>query len=307
MPVSQPRHAASRPRALLVAVPIGLLFTAASCLGVLSSTPKHDSSAPPVPAAAAQLPSVDLGQKIAADPCAEDAVTKALADGDDAGIVAAFGGGEAFRDAVSAGNAPCVSLANPKRIWVVVNKARPLAPSDYAPASLQQNTLQTTTPSGRMRPEVAEALSRLAAEAKADGAGVIGVNNGYRSYGLQQTTYASHVDAHGQKAADAGSARPGHSEHQTGLAVDVIACGDEGCSGLDAFGATPQGRWVAKNAWRFGFVVRYEEGQTRSTGYLAEPWHLRYIGEDLAAAYHEGGYQCLEEFFSLPHAPDYTG
>lgn len=307
MPVSQPRHAASHSRTLLVAVPIGLLFTAAASLGVLASTPKIHSSTPPLPAAAAQLPSVDVGQKVAADPCADADVEVALASADESSIVAAFGGGEAFRDAVAAGNAPCVSLSNPTRSWVVVNKARPLAPSDYAPAALQQNTLRTTTPSGRMRPEVADALSALAAQAQVAGVGVIGVNNGYRSYGLQQETYAAHVDANGQEQADAGSARPGHSEHQTGLAVDVVACGEAGCSSLDAFGGTPQGQWVAENAWRYGFVVRYEDGQTRSTGYLAEPWHLRYIGPELAATYNEGGYHCLEEFFALPHAPDYTG
>ena len=307
MPVSQPRHAASRSRTLLVAVPIGLLFTAVSALGVLASASKVASTSPPLPAAAAQLPSVDLEQQTAADPCADDTVKTALAGGDDAAIVRAFGGGEAFRAAVGAGNAPCVSLGNPKRVWVIVNKARPLAPTDYAPASLTLNSLQTTTPSGRMRPEVAEALAAMAAQAQADGAGDIGVNNGYRSYGLQQSTYAAHVDEHGQAKADAGSARPGHSEHQTGLAVDVVACGVAGCGGLDDFGGTPQGKWVAENAWRFGFIVRYEEGQTRSTGYLAEPWHLRYIGPELAAAYHEGGYHCLEEFFSLPHAPDYPG
>lgn len=292
---------------LLVAVPIGLLFTAAASLGVLASTPKIDSSAPPLPAAAAQLPSIDVEQQIAADPCADAEVVAAVADGDDEAIVRAFGGGEEFRAAVAAGNAPCVSLANPKRVWVVVNKARPLAPTDYAPASLAQNTLQTTSPSGRMRPEVVEALADMAAQAEADGVGAIGVNNGYRSYGLQQATYAAHVDEHGQEKADAGSARPGHSEHQTGLAVDVVACGDDGCTGLDAFGATPQGTWVAENAWRYGFIVRYEDGQTRTTGYLAEPWHLRYIGPELAEAYRAGGFHCLEQFFSLPHAPDYTG
>lgn len=307
MSVSQPRHAASRSRTLLVAVPIGLLFTAAASFSVLVSVPKSDVSGPPLPAAAAQLPSVDLEQAVAADPCAEDAVEAALTGGDDAEIVQAFGGGEAFREAVATGNAPCVSLSNPKRTWVVVNKLRPLAPTDYAPASLVQNVLQTTTPSGRMRPEVSTALADMATQAEADGAGVIGVNNGFRSYGLQQSTYAAHVDASGQEKADAGSARPGHSEHQTGLAVDVVACGADGCGGLDEFGGTPQGEWVAKNAWRFGFIVRYEDGQTGSTGYLAEPWHLRYLGPELAAAYHDGGYLCLEEFFSLPHAPDYRG
>lgn len=306
MPVSQPRHAASRSRVRHVAIPTGLLFTAALILGVIAAVPKIDLAAPPVPAVVNFLPPVGVEQRIAADPCADDLVTEALASGDDDDVVRAFGGGEAFRSAVVAGNAPCVSLASPRRLWVVVNKVRPLAPSDFEPTALVANSLQTTSPSGEMRPEVADALAAMAAQLASDGAGALGVNNGYRSYGLQHATYAAHVDANGQEHADAGSARPGFSEHQTGLAVDVVACGVAGCSGLDAFGGTPQGRWVARNAWRFGFIVRYEEGQTSTTGYLAEPWHLRYIGPELAAAYHNGGFHCLEQFFSLPQAPDYA-
>ena len=100
-----------------------------------------------------------------------------------------------------------------------------------------------------------------------------------------------------------------HRSARLGVTLFIGACltAVAGCSSLDAFGGTPQGQWVAENAWRYGFVVRYEDGQTRSTGYLAEPWHLRYIGPELAATYNEGGYHCLEEFFALPHAPDYTG
>jgi hypothetical protein len=69
---------------------------------------------------------------------------------------------------------------------------------------------------------------------------------------------------------------------------------------------TAQGAWVAANAWRFGFIVRYEDGQTAITGYEAEPWHLRYIGPELAQVYHDGGFHTLEDFFGLPAAPGYV-
>ena len=83
-----------------------------------------------------------------------------------------------------------------------------------------------------------------------------------------------------------------------------MAC-DAGCGGLDGFGATRQSEWVAAHAWEYGFIVRYEQVGTPVTGYAPEPWHLRYVGTELAAAYHEGGFHTLEEFFGLPAAPDY--
>ena len=76
---------------------------------------------------------------------------------------------------------------------------------------------------------------------------------------------------------------------------------------MGAFGGTPQQAWVAAHSWEYGWIVRYVEGRTEVTGYSPEPWHLRYIGRELAAAYHEGGWQTLEEFFGLPAAPDYPG
>ncbi|UWF77699.1 MULTISPECIES: M15 family metallopeptidase [Microbacterium] len=304
MPVTQPRHAASRPAALSVAVPLGLLFTAAASLGALAAAPVAEPVTPPVPAAALRLPAPDVAQQPVADPCGDAGVQAALASGDDEAAIAAFGGGEAFRAAVTTGNAPCISLSDPARLWVVVNKGRPLSPVDFVPASLQPYQVRSTSPSDDVRPEVAQALAAMAAASQGAGAGVLGANNGYRSYGLQQSTYADYVRDLGQQEADAGSARPGHSEHQTGLAVDLVAC-DDGCGGLDDFGGTAQGRWVAEHAWEFGFIVRYESGATGTTGYAPEPWHLRYIGPQLAAAYHHGGYRSLEDFFGLPPAPDY--
>ncbi|MCT1479415.1 M15 family metallopeptidase [Microbacterium sp. p3-SID336] len=302
------QHAAPRSPIRGPALPVGLAVAALGMLFSIASTPVPSSSAAdalPEPVAVAQVPAVQLDAAEAADPCADPAVQQAIADGDDAATIAGFGGGAAFREAVVAGNAPCISLTDPARVWVVVNKSLPLDPSDYEPPALDAVPLQMTTLSGRVRPDVAAAVGAMAEAASAAGIGRIGANNGYRSYGLQVSTYDSHVRDQGQDRADAGSARPGYSEHQTGLALDVVAC-DAGCGGLDSFGGTGQGQWVAEHAWEYGFIVRYEESGTAVTGYGAEPWHLRYVGADLARAYHEGGFHTLEAFFGLPAAPDYA-
>ncbi|WP_407358656.1 M15 family metallopeptidase [Microbacterium sp. LTA6] len=302
----QPQHAESRSPIHGPALPIGLAITALGVLLSLAGASDASTSAAvqPEPLAVLEVPAVDVGATPAVDPCADAAVQQALAAGDDAATVAGFGGGESFRAAVVAGNAPCIALDDPAHSWVVVNKARPLVPMDYAPPVLAPLPMQTTTSANQVRPEVAAAAGELAQAADAAGVGQLGANNGYRSYGLQVATYESYVEDLGQAEADAGSARPGHSEHQTGLALDVVACGG-GCGGIDGFGGTPQSDWVAAHGWEHGFIVRYETVGTGVTGYEPEPWHIRYIGVDLAAAYHDGGFHTLEEFFGLPAAPDY--
>ncbi|WP_243229115.1 M15 family metallopeptidase [Microbacterium sp. CIAB417] len=300
-----PRHAAPRPRTLAIALPIGVAVTAIGALWALADVPAPAPVEQPVPAVALHLPPVDVEATVAVDPCAEAAVQDAVASGDDAATIAAFGGGEAFRAAVAAGNAPCISLTDPDRIWVVVNKARPLD-ADFTPTGLVDTALQTTTTAGSMRAEATEAIDALAGALSDAGAGRLGMNNGYRSYGMQQNTYRQHVAATGQNAADEVSARPGYSEHQTGLALDVVSCGN-GCGGIHDFGGTRESDWVSEHAWEYGYIVRYLDGETSVTGYSPEPWHLRYIGPELAAAYHAGGYTTLEEFFGLPAAPDYAG
>ncbi|WP_067196679.1 M15 family metallopeptidase [Microbacterium sp. XT11] len=301
----QPQHAPPRSPLRGPALPIGLAVTAIGVLMSLVSLPSApaDARVPPEPRVVQAVPPVDVAATTAADPCAEQVVRDAIAAADDAATIAAFGGAESFRAAVAAGNAPCIALDDPSHVWVVVNKARPLNPVDFAPQSLAPAPVRVTTGSGQARADVAAALGAMAAAAAADGVGQIGANNGYRSYDLQVRTYAGHVRSEGQANADAASARAGHSEHQTGLALDLVACAP--CGGIDAFGATAQGAWVAEHAWEYGFIVRYEAGATGVTGYKPEPWHVRYIGPELAAAYHHGGFHTLEEFFGLPAAPDY--
>ena len=301
-----PRHASRPRRALSVALPIGLAVTALGAMWALSDVPAPVAAVtPPAPAAAAQLPGVLVAAAPVADPCAEGDVSDALAARDDEAVVAAFGGGAAFRDAVISGNAPCVSLTDPLRSWVVVNKTNGLEPTDYVPEGLVESPIRQTTTSRMIDQDAAAALGAMAADLEGAGAGVLGMNNAYRSYRLQVSNYTGLVSTEGQRTADLGSARPGFSEHQTGFAVDVVAC-TGGCGEIAAFGGTPESDWVAAHAWEYGFVVRYESGATGTTGYEPEPWHLRYIGPALAEAYHEGGYHTLEEFFGLPAAPDYA-
>lgn len=306
-PPAQPQHAARPSRVLSAAMPVGVAVTALGVLWASLSAPMPEAAPTlPIPQAVMQLPALDVSVTEAADPCADPAVQTALAAGDDAGAVAGFGGGEAFRAAVVAGNAPCIALDDPHRTWVVVNKARPLTPVDFVPDELVDIPVRVTTASDRARPEVAAAIGELAQAVRASGAGQIGANNGYRSHRLQRTTYSSSVRSRGQEYADASSAKPGYSEHQTGLSLDVVACSSS-CRSIQSFGGTAQSDWVAEHAWEHGFIVRYETDATPVTGFKAEPWHLRYIGVELAAAYRQDGFHTLEEFFGLPAAPDYVG
>ncbi len=199
------------------------------------------------------------------------------------------------------------SLTDPTSIWVVVNKQRPLDPKNYVPADLVSPNVALRLPASnssmKMRTEAAHALEAMFTAAKQAGV-PLRVSSAYRSYVYQVSLYSGYVQKEGQVAADAESARPGFSEHQTGLAVDVGnlngACEVEQC-----FGDSAAGKWVAANAYRYGFIVRYPQELTDVTGYEYEPWHLRYIGVDLATEMRSKGVQTLEEFFDLGSAPDY--
>lgn len=263
-----------------------------------ASTPAPPSSAPTgTPTPMPETPEAEPAL------CETDAVTAALENGSDRDVIAAFGGAEPFRAAIADGAAPCVDLHEAGRLWVVANKRHPLDPIDYWPTPQARPQDTRIVAGGWLLDDTAAALDELSADVRA-AAGTIGVSSGFRPYDFQVDTYNRYVSMRGKAAADLRSARPGHSEHQTGLAVDVVAC-DSGCGDHDGFGGTPQSDWIAENAWRYGFIVRYEEGRTATTGYSAEPWHLRFIGRELAAAYADGGFHTLEEFFGLEPAPDY--
>jgi len=188
-----------------------------------------------------------------------------------------------------------LSIDDAASLWVVANKTRPLNPKNYAPALTALNL----PGGGEMRPEAAAALRQMFADYQAQSGAQLKVVSAYRSYNTQVATYNGWVSRLGQAQADRQSARPGTSEHQTGLAVDINTGSDQG------FGATPAGTWLATNSYKYGFIVRYPDGLEPITGYEYEPWHFRYIGVDLATEMHTTGVQTLEQFFGLPAAPDY--
>lgn len=115
----------------------------------------------------------------------------------------------------------------------------------------------------------------------------------------------AHRGGDGARTHDRRGQEQGGRLNQTGWAMDVVACTSSYYSGIDHFGGSAQGRWTVKNAHRFGFVVRYEPGRTRVTGYASEPWHLRYVGVPLASDYKKGGFHTLEEYLAYPPAPSY--
>lgn len=137
-----------------------------------------------------------------------------------------------------------------------------------------------------MRDDAAAALEEMFAAAKADGIH-LSIVSGYRSYSKQSSIYSRKKASQGQEEADRVSARPGTSEHQLGLAMDVAR---KGSSQLNTrFGTTKEGMWVSANAHRFGFIVRYLEDYEDVTGYMYEPWHVRYVGVDHAEKLYECG------------------
>lgn len=145
----------------------------------------------------------------------------------------------------------------------------------------------------QLREEASEQLSIMFDEALSDGIELI-ARSGYRSYNTQEELYTNYVNANGQEAADRFSARPGTSEHQTGLAMDITSESVD-LQLVESFEDVPEGEWLAENAHRFGFHLRYPEGKENITGYQFEPWHYRYFGEDLATHLYENGLT-YEEF-----------
>ena len=199
---------------------------------------------------------------------------------------------------------PCRSLTRPDSLWALPNKQRRLDPVSYAPKGLVRPDVATVN-GHALRPEAAQALESMLSAARTEGAGRMALLSGYRSYATQVVVRRQEVALKGEVAADRTVAPPGFSEHQLGLGVDLTPLGDAACEDYRCIGSTPQGRWLAANATRFGFVLRYESGRTSTTGYSPEPWHFRYVGTALARDYAAGGFHTLEDYFGLAPAPSY--
>jgi len=191
-------------------------------------------------------------------------------------------------------------IQNPKNIMVMVNKQYSL-PDGYAPDDLvRPNVLfsfgDQDIEKSYMRKEAAEALEAMFTDAKNNGTHLFAVS-GYRSYDRQVSVFNAEVNKYGEEKALAAVAIPGSSEHQTGLSMD-LSSESANFELSEAFGETAEGKWIAQNAHRFGFILRYPKGKEAITGYKYEPWHFRYVGKKAAKVIFEKDLT-LEEYFKI--------
>ncbi|MBU0278237.1 MULTISPECIES: M15 family metallopeptidase [unclassified Gemella] len=148
-------------------------------------------------------------------------------------------------------------------------------------------------------PKAREQVNKIIREAQSLGLNVSNQTSGFRSYETQKNLYNNYVAVHGKKEADTFSARPGYSEHQSGLAFDLIDREGQLLGAEDTRKTSKQAaKWLADNAHRFGFIIRYKDEFTNSTGYMAEAWHIRYVGEAIAREIYEKNIS-LEEYLGV--------
>lgn len=189
-----------------------------------------------------------------------------------------------------------VIVDNTDDILVLVNKNRNL-PSDYVPSDLVVPNVrfpfEEFDEKKQMRKEAAEALEELFNAAEEEGIYLFAAS-GYRSYNRQKYLFDTRAAKDGFEEANKLTAYPGQSEHQTGLAMDVT-CQSVGFDLTQKFGQTVEGIWLKENAYRFGFIIRYQEDTVDITGYSYEPWHIRYVGKEVAEEIYEKNIT-LEEY-----------
>lgn len=152
-----------------------------------------------------------------------------------------------------------------------------------------------------MRKETGDAYLELKAAAKAAGKRIRAVS-AYRSVDYQKGLYNRYLSSDSKENVDRYSARPGHSEHHTGMAIDLFGSTD----GLRNFINTPEGPWVREHCWEYGFIIRYTADIEGITGYEDEPWHIRYVGKEVSMDMKEKGIESFEEYHVkyIEHSPD---
>lgn len=171
---------------------------------------------------------------------------------------------------------------DPTDTLILVNKYN-RAPA--VPTTLVKPDVTPTSPSKAeniyMRPEAASALEELFDAAAEDGI-TLYATSGFRSYATQKAIFNRKLETMSERAANASVAKAGYSEHQTGLAMDIEGETTLGTGLTEEFGESPEGIWAAEHCHEFGFIIRYPKGKTDITGYIYEPWHLRYVGREAA-------------------------
>ncbi len=179
-------------------------------------------------------------------------------------------------------------ISDPESPFVLCNKLNKL-PDGYVPSNLVEPQVPFSFAGDDMkrymRKDAAEALEILFEDAKESGVDMVAVS-GYRSYDRQDAIYTYNVETRGVEETDKVSSRPGHSEHQTGLAMDVSS-ESIGYALEPEFDETDEGKWLVEHAHEYGFIIRYEKNRENITGYTYEPWHIRYIGIEIASFLYE--------------------
>lgn len=174
--------------------------------------------------------------------------------------------------------------------YLIVNKSFPLT-RDWQPPN-PQHPITSESCRTCIDKDAYAAFREMQSDAAAIGLN-IWIASGFRDYNLQTRLFNGNVSRHGREVAEGFSARPGHSEHQSGLAIDLNSITEE-------FARTNEGRWINENAYRYGFIIRYPNGKTDETGFIYEPWHLRYVGVALATRlFNNGDWLSMEYYFGL--------
>ena len=191
-------------------------------------------------------------------------------------------------------------LEDPSNTALLIKKGFSIS-KDYVPENLVEVNIPTATTNNKMRSDAAKALETMYEDAKKEGL-TLAVNSAYRSYEEQQKIYDEYFRIYDEVTAASLVAVPGTSEHQLGLSVDLTSQSViDGQYGV--FGSTPEYQWVIKNAYKYGFILRYPNDKIDITGIANEPWHYRYVGVKLATKLYEEGLT-LEEY-TLQNGFDY--
>lgn len=180
-------------------------------------------------------------------------------------------------------------IKTPSKLDVLVNKNNRLSPM-YIPIDLEEVSTKVAYDQKFLRHDARIAFEKLSFDALELGYHIVCVS-AYRDYEYQKDLYKHYVDTKGLEYADKCSARPGHSEHQTGLSLDVMGSNMD----YNLFLHSVEYDWMSKNAHKYGFILRYPEGKEHITGFKYEPWHYRYVGKELAKIMYENNLT-LEEY-----------
>jgi zinc D-Ala-D-Ala carboxypeptidase len=205
---------------------------------------------------------------------------------------------KALQDTIAVNAQGTAVVTNANESSVVVNKQRSL-PDGYVPQNLVEPNIRFSfkekSEKKLMQDVAARALEQLFAKAAEDKIDIYGIS-AYRSYATQKSLFEYYVKTQGEKSARQYSAQPGQSEHQTGLSIDVSSPSAK-LSLEEVFANTKEGKWLAEHCAEFGFIIRYPKGKESITGYNYEPWHIRYVGKEIAQEIMSQGLT-LEEYFS---------